>query len=206
MGWTCVNSVRGASTKEMLARNSSYYEGSAWKGGANEEFEYYIETIQPGKGGLYGVLRKTNVLTGQALRMALVIAVERKGGQCCWKEMTEFDGPYYFGMPVALFNQLSPLAEFEPDRSIEHAQGWREKMLEKYKEKADLGRIEVGDVLEFQEPLTFTLDNVVKVQRFRVQEWGRKRRLQALPDSGARFVCRLSRYAWSLPFTVSKPA
>lgn len=203
MGWTCIRSERGESTKSLLARNSSYFEGSMWTGGSDGSLSYCIEKLQPGKGGLYGILRKHDTRTGKILRLALVIAIERKGGRFCWKSMTEFCGPVYHGMPAHLLRQLSPLEQFtDADKTtVEYARAWRETVAKKVK---PLG-ITVGSILEFVDPVVFKLGNRIEVYRFEVLEWGRRRCLKAFPTSGAPFLCHLRRSTWENTFSVIAP-
>jgi hypothetical protein len=197
MGYTGTKNCSGVSVIEMLRTHSSLHVGSRWESSTDT---YEVFAMQPGKGGVYGILRRTSKVSSAVFDMALIVLISRDRKEFCWKEMTEFSGPYETGIPRSLFRRLTPLDQLAPDEFSEHAFGWRRAVETRYASEAKgvEGRPSIGDVITFAEPIPFALaTGEVRVARFQVREWGRVRRLYGLLDDGKRFSCRLHRGTWS---------
>lgn len=205
MGWTSIQLPRGErlSNLEVLKRNSSLYVGSKWGSGP---FEFEVEALRGGTGGVHGIIKETERATGRFVRFALIVLMERKDGSVAWKEVTEEQGPNHLGYPEALFNRLSPLDEIAAltHTGITHAAQWRQQLEEVYKARKVAKTLKRGDVIELAHSVSFSIDGEsVEVQRFRIEAWGKRRSLTAMPLRGAEFPCRLNRYTWqNTPYQV----
>lgn len=203
MGWTSVRDNRRSSALEMLEQHSSFYKGNSWTNklpDGTKTREMLVEHMATGLGGVYGVLKVTDFATDEVYRMALVILVDRRGGEFYWKEMSEKEGPNVCFMPERLFRKLTPLDNFPRDSSWDYARDWRERV-QKYLARKKLV-VKPGDILKFPSPLTFQR-NKKSVTLFQVSEWGKKKRFTALCDDGSSFLCRLSRDALTSDFVVN---
>ena len=197
MGYSGVRNRPGVSAIDMLRSSSSLFVGSTLEGSTDR---YEVIELQPGKGGVYGILRRTCKSSGAVFDMALIILISRDRHEFCWKELTEFEGPYETGIPKALFRRLTPLEQLRADESAVNADSWRKAVEADYasQSKRAASKPRVGDVLTFEEPIAFTLDtDEVRIARFQVREWGRTRRLYGLLEDGRRVSCRLHRDTWT---------
>jgi hypothetical protein len=113
MGWTSFND-NGLSTGEICTREftSTNPAGDRWS---------VID--QSTRGSVwYGIGRLDRV--GEAPRFwGLVWLVSRKNGEFSYKDMSEFEGPYYWDMPKRLLDQLEKLAPNPGKTAID----WRAK-------------------------------------------------------------------------------
>lgn len=197
MGWTSVENDRHSSKLEKLKGASAYYEGNTWLRTDGTQ-ELHIEMLREGPGGVYGVLRRTNLETGGIVRLALVILTKTTGKDFRWKGILETDGPVEFRYPKQLLSKLSPPEAFAVGQELEHAKGWRRKVQEYRSTQAPENRIKTGDIIEFKEDVPFTINKKeILVRRFEVLEWGARKRLTAIPPSPATcFPCRLHAGIW----------
>jgi hypothetical protein len=110
------------------------------------------------------------------------------------KDQDETQGPWQVECSVKLLSFLT-----EPIN--DHAASWREKV-RAYNETKSPTKLEVNDVLVFEQPLSF--GGWGKASRFRVTSVGRKKRYYTL-DAINNFPCRLTRGTISHgKFTVEK--
>jgi hypothetical protein len=206
MGWTGIEvQGRGVTNIQILKRNSSLWVGSKW-GSTGAVAEIEVEALQNGIGGVYGILKQTNRITGCSVRFALIVLFERVRGEARFKEMTEFEGPCETGIPESLFRRLSSLKDLETETlsTTTHAADWRLRVEERLRLVKRTKALKAGDVIELLDPVSFNFGSrKVEVQRFRIECVKPRRRLCALPTSGPSFPCRLSRYIWqNRPFEV----
>jgi hypothetical protein len=200
MGWTGVASIKGASKLENLAGSSSLYVGSSWDG---PEVEIYVEALQAGPGGVYGILRETTKSTGKVVRLALVVMTQNVKGEFLYKEMTELCGPTETRYPLSFLRRLSPVEEIASGDSLEWARNWRARVEKTWATKASAPKLQRGVHVRFNNPVTFTFSKEqVTVTRFKILEWGRRKRVLALPESGEPFTARLHRDTWASGFIV----
>lgn len=199
MGYCSNRNIPGRTTLQMLDLYANYRVGHVTTNGNGDTHEI-IEAHQ-GTGGAWFIIRWTFNGTGQTFDYAQFVKCEREAGEFYWKSISEFSGPYYISMPRAMFNRLTPLDQYPGDANF--AVEWRARQQAEYG-IAKLTKAlapKVGEVIVFAEPLNFPAVNA-KVARFRVEEWGRKRRVVALKDDGTSFLAKLSRYAWASPYTI----
>jgi hypothetical protein len=205
MGWTSIELPKGerVSNLDVLKQNSSMYNGHKWGSGP---FEFEMEGLRGGTGAVHGIIKETEKATGRFVRIALIVLMERKDGHIAWKEIDETQGPNHLGYPEVLFNRLSPLDEIAAltQTNITNAAQWRKQLEEVYKARKVAKGLKRGDIIELAHPVSFSIDNEsVEVQRFRIEAWGKRRSLMALPLRGAEFPCRLNRYTWqNTPYQV----
>jgi hypothetical protein len=204
MGWTGVSNRAGVSSLKMLEANSSYYKGSVWWGvdeQGNRVRKKEVEDMAVGTGGVYGILKVTELATGKFYRTALIILVQRERGEFLWKDMSEAECPNACGIPARLFNKLTPADEFAQGQSLQYILEWRAHAKNHLSKKTRV--VEVGSILEFANPLRFNLPGgPVEVKLFKVRDWGRKKRFDALCADGTSFPCRLSRFALDSNYSV----
>lgn len=125
MGWTSNKKLRGESHLRFLRRTSSYYVGAKWPG-ETPELEYQVTALQPGRGGVYGIIRLTDSSRNIECQFGLVIQFETLRGDTQFKQMTEMDGPVLSHMPEKLFRRLTPVDQLPfPAKDIEHCRDWR---------------------------------------------------------------------------------
>jgi len=203
MGYSGTKNIPGLSAMEMLSHLNTYYVGEKWTA---ERANYEIIAGQPGKGGVWFIVRMTMNETGEVFDFATIVLISRDTKEFCWKAVSEFSGPNETSMPKALFNRLTPLEKLPAGEHESHARGWRDTQRAAYENQAVAKTLgpKVGDVIVFRDPIPFTLSgNCCEVARFRVREWGRKRRLVALVDEKPTFAAKLSRPVWdNNPFEV----
>lgn len=96
MGYSGVRNRPGLSAIDMLRGLSSTFVGSTWESSTDR---YEIIELQLGKGGVYGILRRSSKSTGAVFDMAMIVLISRDRSEFCWKELTEFSGPFETGMP-----------------------------------------------------------------------------------------------------------
>lgn len=198
MGYSCTRNIPGRTTMQMLDRAADYQVGYQW---SNDTYHFEIIEGKQAAGGAWFIIRRTFKETAQTFDLAEFVKVERDGQEFCWKGISEFSGPNETSIPQAMFNRLTPLIQYPDD--VRHADDWRARQLASYG-LAKLAKItapKVGEVIVFDTPLSFTAVNA-KVTRFRVEEWGRKRRVMALKKDGTSFLARLSKQAWNSPYTI----
>ncbi|MNR71704.1 hypothetical protein D3C71_23820 [compost metagenome] len=205
MGASSVKDIRGLSRMAMLRNSAQLYSGATWTA-RNGALRCCLESLAPGFGGAYGVLAVTELATGETYRTALVIKVQRGGGEFCWKTMAESESPVLCAMPARLLNKLSPEDSIDASPSgVENAREWRVRARALAERANDAP--EVGDHLEFEQPLTFRLGGQeVQVNRFEVLTWSRSKRFTALEPSGKQFRCRLTRDALARNYKVIRAA
>lgn len=190
MGWSGIRATRGMSNIAVLKQYSSLYKGSTWKG--DNGIEMTVEDLAAGGGGVYGVLKRYDPVTETAVRMAMVILVQRRDGEVLWKEMTELEGPNEVRIPERLYKQLSSIDSLRAAGiKADHAADWRVRVDAYLNKKTQEAAIQEGQILEFKEPLRFPSALVTKLK---VLSWGAMKRFTALSDTGQElFRCRLSR-------------
>ncbi|CAB3754383.1 hypothetical protein LMG29542_02335 [Paraburkholderia humisilvae] len=206
MGYSGTRNIPGKSAMEMLRHVDTHYAGQKVE---NDTAIYEILDGKPGRGGLWFVVRMTSKATGESFNYAEFVMISRDRVEFCWKPTSEFSGPHETSMPRSLFNQLTPIEKipFSSGRNLENAAAWRDAQRRAYEQKslASAAAPNVGDVIVFRDPIDFQKGNeTVTTQRFRVQEWGRVRRLTPLLREGAAgFNARLRRSTWDAnPFEV----
>jgi hypothetical protein len=203
MGYSSAPVVNGLSAMKMLEHVGSYHVGEKWQ---NDDSRHEVIAGQPGKGGVWFVVRKTLSDTGATFDYAVVVLTSREKGEFFWKAIAEFSGPGYYSMPKALFRQLTPLENLPASMNGGYAKDWRERQAKAHKAKAAAGATvpHAGDVIVFREPCIFKIGgDDIEVSRFRVNEWGRKRRLTALHERMSGFNVKLRSSTWdSNPFEI----
>ena len=194
MGWTghSTHGFRG-SPIAFLKAQTSYFVGSQWTDGS---IGYRITALQPGAGGVYGVLARS--IPGKSdVKIALIIPARRKHDTLYIKTFTEFSYPYYYGMPESLFRQLSPLNDIYdqlPEENIDSARQWRAAVAEKIENDKRYGALVAGNVVQFRDPITFYVDGQpIVLRELTVANIGRTIRFFGKRPNGAQFLCSLSR-------------
>ena len=203
MGWTVIDITdRGSSSLELLKKHSSFRVGEKWKAGQSD---IEVETVASGAGGAYAVLKRT--MPGKdTIRFAAVIKVERTRKEFRFKEFTEFDGPYLYGIPESLFRRLSSpdeiQAQLNPGDTLDSLLGWRAAVKARLEQKRQFKNLVPGDVIEFNNDLLFgSGKDGCLVRRFTVRVTGRTHRFLAHPPNAAPFSCSLRRHTLeTIPF------
>jgi hypothetical protein len=187
----------------MLKHVGSYHVGETWESDCSN---YEVIAAQPGKGGVWFIVRMTMKESGEVFDYATIVLISRDRKEFCWKPVSEFSGPYETSMPKALFNRLTSLGKLPEGEDPSYADDWRKRQQAVY-ERQRFDRVQVpkpGDVIVFRDPICFKAsDTTCEVTRFSVREWGKKRRLIALAEGQQHFNAKLSRSVWSYnPFVV----
>jgi hypothetical protein len=199
MGWSSVENPHSKKKTDKLKACSFYYEGNTWTHSDGSQ-EVLIETLRDGPGGVYGVLRRTNLETGRAVRMALVILTQSTpAGAFQWKAMLETDGPVECRYPKSMLSQLSSPERVSTDESeVAHIKNWRKRVQEYHTRKSPGNKLLAGDIIEFEEEVPFAVSGKqIQVRQFSVMVWGKAKRLIAMPPgSDPRFKCRLHSRIW----------
>jgi hypothetical protein len=125
MGYSSHKKLKGESHLRLLRRTGSYFVGSTWAG-PTPNLEHRIIALQPGRCGVYGIIRVTDSSTGTEYQFGLVIKVESIGGDTLYKAMAEMDGPVLAHMPEKLFRRLTPVDQLPlPERDRSNCTAWR---------------------------------------------------------------------------------
>ena len=193
--------------------STGHYIGTDWSWNGNTK-EYIDKTINSvgvthtwrvlhseTKGSVYyAAVERTHHATGDRIVFAVVQPYSFYGKgwnrELIVKDQDETSGPYDCQASAKLLNLLTPT-------DYEHANRWRADCRANLAKKKEKVNIEVGDILVFEEPFTFS--HWGTADTFRVTEWGKRKRFVALDDEGNRlFPCRLTRRAMQFPFIVEK--
>lgn len=125
MGWTSNKKLKGESHLRFLRRTGSYFVGSKWPG-PTPGLEYHVIALQPGRGGVYGIIRMTDSTNDTEYQFGVVVKVETIGGDTLYKVMTEMDGPVLAHMPEKLLRRLTPVDQLPlPAQDLQNCRGWR---------------------------------------------------------------------------------
>jgi len=90
---------------------------------------------------------------------ALITLTQRRGAELFRKELGENDGPMYFGANAKVLDLLTPTDK-------EFANAWRDNCRNAALTKTTTRKVTNGDLIEFDDPITFRNGNEFKVLKF----------------------------------------
>lgn len=157
MGWLCME--KPYFVKEYFEDNFTY-ENEDFKSRPLEVSIKHFKT-------LYAAIERTNKKTGEVEVFAAVYLLKFyrgkkdrfgyviKEGEMCYKDMTEFCGPFERNCPAKILKLLTPLKmDTEEDRkSNKTAQEWREDCWKNIEEAKSLNKVKF---FKSERPLNFT--------------------------------------------------
>lgn len=170
MGWDYLVHTRPKNAKDFL----------------DSEFkDVVIASAMHGRNEYYAACRSKK--TGEVFGM--VVILDRKKGEFGWKTMSEDMGPYYSNCPLNILGMLTPT-------DSTYANEWRERCRNNATFKKSVKKLQHGDVVKFNTPLSF--GPYGKEDRFTVCKTGRTVRFQ-MEKNG--MLCRITHWQ-TRPFTI----
>ena len=188
MGWTFTNKPKGESVKEFFSKEFNY-ENETSVGRVIDCSASLREAYLA-----YEIEKKNN--GGQKEVVAIVCLIQYTKDPYYnfgYKDMDETMWPYYYNCPERILKLLTPTTN-------ENALEWRKRCWENIERKKARPKFEVGDILEFEEPIEFS--GGIKMKQLKVAS---KRRLLFRDPNGGFGLFKLRRNTLkTVPYKVLK--